>query len=198
MDTRDSTLSLMTSSSVDSRDVDLSSISTSSSSESCLSCSQQFVPYHGILILLVPLSVTISKYITRLKIPHKRTKPVPSLAPSLISIYRTREHLTCFNPVDHGPLDRSDRKISAHATLETPRTRTAFIPEAKGNRTPAAAAIPEHSPAPSPTPRPVTEGSSSAKPQTPVHNPPQREKSDLDVKRRNKGENKEKRRTLSE
>ena len=66
-------------------------------------------------------------------------------------------------------LERADRKISAHATLETPPHRTIFIPDAKN------APIPE-------TPQKIT----------PQQNKPQRsamerESSDMDIKRKNKG-----------
>ena len=54
MDTRDSTLSLMTSGSNDSRDVDLSSISTSSSSESIQNTSRDTFISH---LSSVPLTI---------------------------------------------------------------------------------------------------------------------------------------------
>ena len=74
-------------------------------------------------------------------------------------------------------LERGDRKISAHATLQTPPTRTPFVPVA--------------------TPPTIAEDSNAQShhatlTKTPSKSPTksmgEREKSDLDFKRRNKGE----------
>ncbi len=116
-------------------------------------------------------------------------------------------NIFCFSPgVFDTSLDRSDRKISAHATLETPVNKSS-IGVKSGSRMSAAVAAtspvrqsqPPPRPQPPPSPRmqpPQPQNTSSPRPKSPMatlavageaNRKPEREKSDLDVRRRNKG-----------